>query len=190
MKRRDALVVLAGAASVGLAGCTDDSASGNGADDEPTDDETDGENGSTADGTDAETTDTGTTDNGTTDDGSTDGATGTDGDPDGEIRGTEGLGLEILEYDHVIRDREEDSRNPNDEAYDVQGRLRLTADVYVNVQIAYEFLDDAGDRLGYYETTKLMQQGDVWEFSGAYSGPPEEVDSYVLHVSCLSDCSA
>jgi hypothetical protein len=184
MKRREALLSVAGAASIGLAGCTDDSTSGDGTDDEPAGDDTEGGTGATAEGT-----ATGT-DAGTTDDGSMGDSTDIDGDPDGEIRMDEGLGLEILEYGHVIRDREEDSRSDYDEAYDVQGRLELTADVYVNVQIAYEFLDDAGERLSYYETTKLMQQGDVWEFSGAYSKSPEAVDGYVLYVSCRQDCSA
>ena len=185
MKRREAVLTLAGVASVGLAGCTNDSTSGDGTDDEPTAEETDGETGATADGT-----DDGSTDAGTTDDGTRGESTEPDGDPDGEVRGLDGLAIEMLEYDHEIRDREEDSRNPNDEMYDVFGRLRFEADAYITVQIAYEFLDESGERLSYYETTKAMQQGDVWEFSGAYSGSPEEVAGYVLHVSCLQDCSA
>jgi len=45
------------------------------------------------------------------------GPAGADGDPDGEVDGLEGLGIELLEYD-----------------------------------------------FSYYEETKLMQQGDIWDF--------------------------
>jgi len=45
------------------------------------------------------------------------GPAGADGDPDGEVNGLEGLGIELLEYD-----------------------------------------------FSYYEETKLMQQGDIWDF--------------------------
>lgn len=166
MRRRDALLALAGSASIGLAGC-----SGGGTED----------TGPTTTGTGDGPTATGT-------DG---GPAGADGDPDGEVTGLEGLGIELLEYDHEIRDRGTDTRNENEQAYVVYGRLRLTIDEYVNVEIGYEFLDDAGERLSYYETTKLMQQGDIWEFEGAYSGPADEPAGYVLSIGCTanSDCS-